>query len=398
MVSQSGLTLILAVLAGALGLSASILYRHMHQRELELRSRAENAEAELRALLMMTDDAVLVLSEDGSIRATNPASEELFERASDDFLGEPLTEVIAQPLCLAELTKHGPVNFATTAKRGEERYSRVEMLLSPVELSGRNGYLAIIQKSRVSLPDDSDAKDRQSLSKAVEKFTHDLNNQLTGVLGNLSLILMASPGDPASQSRILNAKRTALQAQALSQKLQLLVQEGDEGDALAAPMPDIDRNIVQMPNMACSVEVSQPPSPVSRPARILILDDEEAICALVANVLEASGFEVTEATTVPAALKACEEAKNAGDPFALVICDLSLPGGMNGTQATARLREIDPGLRAIVSSGHNGDPIMCDCRKFGFMAAVAKPYELSQLVRAVGEVLAADSTDIRKTA
>jgi DNA-binding NarL/FixJ family response regulator len=97
-------------------------------------------------------------------------------------------------------------------------------------------------------------------------------------------------------------------------------------------------------------------------------------------------------------LKACEEAKNAGDPFALVICDLSLPGGMDGTQATARLREIDPDIRAIVSSGHNGDPIMCDCRKFGFMAAVAKPYELSQLVRAVGEVLAADSTDIRKSA
>lgn len=397
--TESTLISILAVMIGILGLSASLLYRRMHQREMELRTRAENAEAELRALLMMTDEAVLVLSEDGSIRATNPAFEELFDRSADDFLGEPLTEFIAQPLCLAELTKHGPVNFATTAKRSEERYAPVEMLLSPVELSGRASYLAIIQRSRATLSEDSseNGTPRADLPKAVEQFTHDLNNQLTTVLGNLSLILMASPGDPSTQERILNAKKMALRAQSLNQNLQLLVQEDDDGNAKQAPAADVDRTIVQMPNVTAATQTPEP-LPSSRPSRILILDDEEAICALVAHVLDASGFEVTEATSVPVALQACEDAKNAGEPYALVICDLSLPGGMNGVQAAERLREIDPGIKSIVSSGYEGDPIMRDCRKYGFSTAVAKPYELSVLIRAVGEVLAADDSEVRKTA
>jgi CheY-like chemotaxis protein len=397
--SESSLTLILAVMAGALGVSASLLYRHMHQRELELRTRAENAEAELRALLMMTDEAVLVIAEDGTLRATNPAAEELFDRSAEDFLGEHLTEVIAQPLCLPELTKHGPVDFSTTARRGEDQYSQVEMLLSPVELSGRASYLAIVRQTRATMPDDTSgsARRRADLSKSVEKFTHDLNNQLTSVLGNLSLILMAPSGEPANQGRLLQAKKTALRAQALSQKLQILVQDDVEGGAEGPETATKDRTIVPMPNIKTAPQVSEPPAP-SRASRILILDDEEAICDLVANVLDSSGFEVTEATTVPAALKACEEAKDSGEPFALVICDLSLPGGMNGIQAAERLREIDPGIKSIVSSGYDGDPIMRDCRKYGFMAAIAKPYDLSKLLRTVGQVLSGNDPEIRKSA
>jgi hypothetical protein len=41
---------------------------------------------------------------------------------------------------------------------------------------------------------------------------------------------------------------------------------------------------------------------------------------------------------------------------------------------------------------------MRDCRKYGFMAAIAKPYELSRLVGAVGEVLGAENADILKSA
>jgi len=397
--AASSLTIILAVLAGALGLSASLLYRRMHQRELDLRARAEDAEAELRALLMMTDDAVLVLSEDGSIRATNPALEELFDRSAEDFLGEPLTEIIAQPLCLAELSKHGPVNFTTTARRGEDQYCQVEMLLSPVELSGRASYIAIIQQTRAELPDDDigNSSRRTKLAKDVERFTHDLNNQLTTVLGNLSLILMASPSDPANQDRILSAKKTALRAQSLSQKLQSLVQEEERGGAMSAQTSDASRTIVPMPNMNPAAQGAEGRQR-SGPSRILILDDEEAICALVANVLDSSGFEVTEATSVTAALRACEEAKKAGDPYALVICDLSLPGGMTGIQAAERLREIDPGIKSIVSSGYDNDPVMRDCRNYGFTAALAKPYEISKLVRAVGEALATERSEILKTA
>ena len=396
--TETVLTAVLAIFAVILGLSASLLYRHMHHREEELRRRAENSEAELRALLMMTDEAVLVLSPDGTVRAANPASEELFDCDAVDFVGEGLTKVIAQPLALGELTRHGPVNFETTAKRGESGFAKVEMLLSPVELGGGKGYLALIHEARAAFPGDPEksVSRKPDFEKAIEKFTHDLNNQLTSVLGNLSLILMARPGDPATHERVLNAKKTAVRAQALSQKLQALVGPGHDEQNADAEVPDLSCTILPMPNPHPPVKMQ--PARTSGPSRILILDDEEAICMLVASALDASGFEVTPATSVATALRACEEATQSGEPFSLVICDLSLPGDTDGIQALQKLRAIDPSIKAIVSSGYDSDPVMRDCRKHGFNAAMAKPYEISKLVRTVGEVLAGDAAAFRKTA
>ena len=390
---ESVFTTILAICAGVLGLSASLLYRHMHHREQELRGRADTAEAELRALLMMTDEAVLILSPDGTVRAANPASEELFDRDAEDFVGEALTEVIAQPLALGELTKHGPVNFETTAKRGDDEFARVEMLLSPVEIGGGKGYLALVHEVRAASPGDpkKSVTRKPEFEKAIGKFTHDLNNQLTSVLGNLSLVLMAQPGDPATHTRVLNAKKTALRAQTLSQELQSFVNPADDGQD-AAP----GCTIVPMPSLNPPLQMQ--PARTPGPSRILILDDEEAICLLVASALDASGFEVTPATTVAMALRACEQAVESREPFSLVICDLSLPGDTNGIQALQKLRAIDPEIKAIVSSGYDNDPVMRDCRKHGFNAAMAKPYEIAKLVRTVGDVLRGDAAAFRKTA
>ena len=394
---ESMLMAILAVAAGILGLSASLLYRHMHHREEELRRRADNAEAELRALLLMTDEAVLVLSSEGSVRAANPAAEELFDRDAADFMGESLTEVIAQPLALSELTKHGPVNFETTARRGEKGFAQVEMLLSPLELSGGNGYLALIHEVRAIFPGDpaKKAARKPEFHTAIEKFTHDLNNQLTSTLGNLSLILMARPGDPATHERVVNAKKTAIRAQMLSQKLQSLANLAEDAGTTSEEETETVCTIVPMPTMNAEVSAM----PVSGgPSRILILDDEEAICMLVASALDASGFEVVAASSVAAAVSACDEAVRNSERFSLVICDLSLPGDVSGIAALQQLRAIDPHIQAIVSSGYDSDPVMRDPRKFGFSAAVAKPYEISKLVRAVGEVLGSNATNILKTA
>ena len=388
-------TVILTVLVAVLGLSASILYRHMHHREEELRSRAENSEAELRALLMITDEAVLVLSADGKVRAANPAAEELFGRETDAFLGQSLTEVILQPLSLGELTKHGPVNFETTAKNGESGCSKVEMLLSPVELSGGKGYLAVVHRAREA--DAAEPEKTTELRNAVGKFTHDLNNQLTTVLGNLSLALMARPGDPGTNERVLNAKRTAIRAQMLSQELQTLLNpSAEEQSAQSEPTAITDMNCTILPMPAKSTSTAKA-EPERGPGRILILDDEEAICMLISSVLEASGYEVASAQSVPDALHFCEEAMHTGTPFSLVICDLSLPGEADGIEALKRLRNLDPEIKAIVSSGYDTDPVMRECRKFGFNAAIAKPYDVGKLIRIVGSVLTKEA-DLLKTA
>jgi len=123
-------------------------------------------------------------------------------------------------------------------------------------------------------------------------------------------------------------------------------------------------------------------------ARVLVLDDEEAICALVQCALEPLGYEVVAAQDAATAIQLYEEAFKAGRRFDVVISDLTIPGGMGGQEAVRRMQEIDPKVRAIVSSGYAMDPVMSKFRDHGFCAMIAKPYEIDALGRVVGEVLA----------
>ena len=77
-----------------------------------------------------------------------------------------------------------------------------------------------------------------------------------------------------------------------------------------------------------------------------------------------------------------------GQRYHLVITDLSLPGDLSGHEAVARLRDIDPQIKAIISSGYDSDPIMTRFHEHGFAGAISKPYEISKLNRVVREVLA----------
>lgn len=138
-------------------------------------------------------------------------------------------------------------------------------------------------------------------------------------------------------------------------------------------------------------------SPVERarptgPGRVLVLDDEEVICDLVSSTLEAKGYSVTEAYDAETAIRFYKDALARKRRFDVVISDLTIPGGMGGQEAIKRLREIDPQVKAIVSSGYAMDPVMSRYREYGFCACLAKPYEVSALTKLVDEVFGGKPT------
>lgn len=121
--------------------------------------------------------------------------------------------------------------------------------------------------------------------------------------------------------------------------------------------------------------------------RVLIMDDEDGIRNSVGKILAHFGYEVGFAGDGAEALNQYKKAKEAGNPFDAVIMDLTIPGGMGGREAIRRLKEIDPGVKAIVSSGYSSDPIMAKFKKYGFKGVIAKPYKIEELNQVLQRVI-----------
>ncbi len=122
-------------------------------------------------------------------------------------------------------------------------------------------------------------------------------------------------------------------------------------------------------------------APIRGEGRILVLDDEVQIRHLVSDLLERLGYDSQCVADGSEALNAYGRARLEGNPFDAVIMDLTVPGGMGGRDAAARIMELDPGARTIVSSGYSDDPIMAEHKAHGFRGVVAKPYDIGELSR-----------------
>jgi PAS domain S-box-containing protein len=121
--------------------------------------------------------------------------------------------------------------------------------------------------------------------------------------------------------------------------------------------------------------------------RVLVVDDEEAIRALVDFTLGHLGYQVVQAESALEGVNLYREKLEAGERFDLVILDLTLPGGMGGKEALKKLIEIDPTVNAIVSSGYATDATMSRYQDFGFRGVIAKPYEASELGKIVYDTI-----------
>jgi PAS domain S-box-containing protein len=133
---------------------------------------------------------------------------------------------------------------------------------------------------------------------------------------------------------------------------------------------------------------------ISGTGRILIVDDEEAIRALVEFTLERLGYQVTQAESALEGVDIYRQKLEAGERFDAVILDLTLPGGMGGKEALKKLIEIDPTVNAIVSSGYAMDATMSRYQDFGFRGVIAKPYEAAELGKIVHEVIASSHVNL----
>jgi len=121
--------------------------------------------------------------------------------------------------------------------------------------------------------------------------------------------------------------------------------------------------------------------------RLLIMDDEDAVREIACDILEFIGYEVEGCSDGREAVERFRTARASKTPFAAVILDLTVPGGMGGKEAAPLLLEIDPSAVLIVSSGYSSDPVIANHRQYGFSGAISKPFDADTLARELGRLL-----------
>jgi DNA-binding NtrC family response regulator len=119
-------------------------------------------------------------------------------------------------------------------------------------------------------------------------------------------------------------------------------------------------------------------------ARILLIDDDEAVRGSTARLLELMGHEVLTAEHGEAGLRVWRE--HGAD---LVITDVCMPG-MNGLEVIVELRAFAPDLALLAMSGGMESQrldLLGTAAQAGAFRALSKPFTIQELRSAVGDLL-----------
>jgi two-component system cell cycle sensor histidine kinase/response regulator CckA len=116
---------------------------------------------------------------------------------------------------------------------------------------------------------------------------------------------------------------------------------------------------------------------------ILIVDDEEIIRQLGSDILEDEGYQVLHASRGEEALQVYQENR---ENIALVILDMVMPG-LGGKETFLKLKEINPIIKVLLSSGYSTNEGVGEILKEGVGGFIQKPYRDEELIGKVREIL-----------
>jgi PAS domain S-box-containing protein len=126
------------------------------------------------------------------------------------------------------------------------------------------------------------------------------------------------------------------------------------------------------------------PRPESRGREtILVVDDEAALRSLMRISLTRHGYTVIEAGD---GLQAIEQYRRHGTEIDLVLIDLIMPK-LGGRETYLRLKEMNPGLRALFATGYGIDDDLQALLSSGALGIIRKPYEVNAVEASIREVL-----------
>ncbi len=120
--------------------------------------------------------------------------------------------------------------------------------------------------------------------------------------------------------------------------------------------------------------------------RVLIMDDEEMVAEVAQEMLENIGYTAKLTSSGLEAIEQFRAAEESAEPFDAVILDLTVPGGMGGSEAVAHIKRIRADVPVLVMSGYADDSVLARYREYGFDGVLPKPFMIPDLRRALHDV------------
>ncbi|MFK4501430.1 signal transduction histidine kinase/ActR/RegA family two-component response regulator [Bradyrhizobium japonicum] len=115
----------------------------------------------------------------------------------------------------------------------------------------------------------------------------------------------------------------------------------------------------------------------SNHGRILLVEDDDEVAALVSEMLGQLGYEVTHAASGAAALGALAD----GRAVDLVFSDVMMPGGMNGVELAREIKRRRSDIPVLLTSGYSEAAVQ-DAELAG-LQILPKPYHIDELAAAL---------------
>ncbi len=143
------------------------------------------------------------------------------------------------------------------------------------------------------------------------------------------------------------------------------------GTAFTVYLPHADQPVEAKARRAASLRFGT--------GRVLFMDDDPKISSITATMLKSLDYKFDLAKNGEEAITFYKRYLNIGRPYDAVIMDISVVGGMGGEDTFKALRELDPDIRAIVSSGYDNDDMARKFLELGFCGYLTKPYRVADL-------------------
>jgi CheY-like chemotaxis protein len=129
------------------------------------------------------------------------------------------------------------------------------------------------------------------------------------------------------------------------------------------------------------VDAGAEQAPGAMAGHVLLVEDDDEVAALVAEMLGQLGLEATRASSAAAALGALAN----GRAVDLVFSDVMMPGGMNGVDLAREVKRRRPGLPVLLTTGY-AEAAKREAEAEG-IALLPKPYRLEELAAAARDAL-----------